>query len=97
MDLAIKEMNVLDFEVANDVVLDDKDMIHKRSLSTSRVWHYSFEKESIRRQKARLKWFVEGDSNSKKFHKAMKQRFKRNFLLGINSANGRLDKVDDMK
>lgn len=87
----------MDFEVANDVVLDDEEMMHKRSLSTSRVWHYSFEKESIRRQKARLKWLVEGDSNSKKFHKAMKQRFKRNLLLGINSTNGWLDKVDDMK
>ncbi|KAI5429587.1 hypothetical protein KIW84_034243 [Lathyrus oleraceus] len=94
---AIKELNALDFEVANTSVLNGDEMDRKRSLENNKVCHSNFEKESILRQKAKKKWLVEGDSDSKLFHKAMNQSFRRNIVLEIYSVNGWVEKVDDVK
>lgn len=42
MDMAIKELNLLDFEVENDGVFDVDEITHKMTLTTSKVWHFSF-------------------------------------------------------
>lgn len=55
---AIKELNVLDFEVENEGFVDVEEMALKRSLTTNRVWQSSFGKKSILRKKAKQKWLV---------------------------------------
>ncbi|KAI5404227.1 hypothetical protein KIW84_051396 [Lathyrus oleraceus] len=47
VDEAIKELNALDFEVANVGGLDVEVMASKRSLASNEVWHSSFLKESM--------------------------------------------------
>lgn len=70
----IKELSVLDFEVANKGAMDVEVMACKRASTSNRVCESSFAKESMLRKKAKQKWLVEGDYNSKFFHQAMKQR-----------------------
>lgn len=50
VDEAIKELNALDFEVANVGGLDVEVMASKRSLASNEVWHSSFLKKSMLRQ-----------------------------------------------
>lgn len=45
-------------------------------------------------QKARHKWILERDSNSKYFHTVLKHRNRRNSILGINTNQGWVDNVD---
>lgn len=92
MEEVIKELNALDFEMVKNSVLKVDEMARKRSLVNNKVWNSCFEKESMIRQKAKQKWLVEGDLNSKFFHKAMNQRFIRNSILGVYSTNSWVDK-----
>lgn len=69
---AIKELNILDCEIANDGSIDVEEMALKRFSTTSMVWKSSFDKESMLRKNSKQKWLVEGDSNTKFFHQAMK-------------------------
>lgn len=65
----IKEMNILNFVVANEGSVDVEVMALKRGLTSKRVWQSIFEKDSMLRKKEKQKWLVEGDSNSKFFPK----------------------------
>lgn len=46
------------------------------------------------RQKLRIKWLKEGEQNKKYFHHAIKERRKRNNIVGIQSREGVL--VEDV-
>ncbi|XP_058775772.1 uncharacterized protein LOC131650047 [Vicia villosa] len=94
---ALKDFNDLDIEGEDCDMVDGSNLASRRSLASSRVWNSIYFKESVLRQKARCLWLSEGDLNSHFFHKAIKHRVRRNSLLGLNSPNGWIDKVDLVK
>lgn len=53
--------------------------------------------ESMLRQKSRYLWIKYGDSNSISFHNYMKQRLRKNNIVGLNTSLGLKDKVNDIK
>lgn len=54
-------------------------------------------KESTLRQKSIMCWLKKGYSNSNFFHKALRQRYRRNCLVGLDLAMGRISEVKDVK
>ncbi|XP_058786237.1 uncharacterized protein LOC131660890 [Vicia villosa] len=73
------------------------DTLFRRKEATSRFWMKLRIKENMLVQKANLKWLKEGDSNSGYFHKVMKEKGRINHLGPINTLEGRLEKVKDIK
>lgn len=49
------------------------------------------------RQKAKLKWVVDGDENSKIFHAAIKFKDRRNTIRGLNTNLGWTDDAKEIK
>ncbi|KAI5443415.1 hypothetical protein KIW84_012165 [Lathyrus oleraceus] len=94
---AIRDLNTLYFQDSSDSQVVLHGLASRRDLASKRVWTSFRERESFLRHKARALWLVEGDSNSKFFHKEMKHQFIRNALLGLNSSGSWIDKVDLVK
>lgn len=69
----------------------------RRGEATCRVWQTLLIQESMLRDKSRVRWIREGDSNSKFFHSVMKRNFQRNGIVELNSNMGLLNKVGDIK
>ncbi|GJX45711.1 putative reverse transcriptase domain-containing protein [Tanacetum coccineum] len=56
----------------------------KTWLDARRIWiEKDNEKASVLKQKARIKWDVEGDENSKKFHLIVKRKNNKNSIRGL--------------
>lgn len=90
---ALREFNSLDFvSVGTNPVDIDKLSLDMR-LASNKVWEVTQNKESILRQKARSFWLKEGDANMRFFHKAMKNRFIRNTVMGLNGESGCMEDV----
>ena len=63
----------------------------KRSkwLEARKHWLELEEKKiGMEKQKAKVKWVVKGDENTKRFHAAIKYRERRNALRGVKSERG---------
>ncbi|XP_058761354.1 uncharacterized protein LOC131634746 [Vicia villosa] len=54
------------------------------------LWKNLHLKESLLRQKSRQKWLKEGDSNTKYFHQAIKERRRRNNIVAVHLEDGSL-------
>lgn len=55
------------------------------------------QKVGMMRQKAKLKWVVDGDENSKIFHAAIKFKERRNAIRGLNTNSGWTDNASEIK
>ncbi|XP_058783622.1 uncharacterized protein LOC131658332 [Vicia villosa] len=102
---------IIDLEVeegVKDIIFGDKlleldsvelnpEIVKKRKEATNRFWTDLRIKENMLVQKSRLKWLNKEDSNSGFFHKVMKDRRRRNHIGPINSLNGSLSSVKDVK
>ncbi|XP_058776192.1 uncharacterized protein LOC131650503 [Vicia villosa] len=65
--------------------------------ASSRLWLNLKIKENMLIQKSRVKWLNDGDSNSKFFHRVMKERRRRNHLGSISTSSGILANVEEVK
>ncbi|CAI8611002.1 unnamed protein product [Vicia faba] len=97
VDEAVKYLNTLDFKEVCDSMVDVEALVSKWYLASKKVWSSIGEKESFLCQKAGFRWLKEDDSNSRFFHRFMKQRFRRNSILGINFTNGWIDNMVEVK
>ncbi|KAJ9544912.1 hypothetical protein OSB04_024619 [Centaurea solstitialis] len=58
--------------------------------------HALMDEESFFRQRAKVKWLLEGDRNTKYFHKCVQERRARSFIHHINDKDGNLVRGDDV-
>lgn len=70
---------------------------HKRVEATNRVWKTWQHKEEILREKSKVIWIREGDSNSKYFHAVMKRNFRRSAIMVLGTYRGFLSHVDEVE
>ncbi|XP_058761292.1 uncharacterized protein LOC131634664 [Vicia villosa] len=95
-DLEVEE-GVRELNEADDCdVLGEEIQAIKRKAS-SRFWLNLKIKENMLIQKSRLKWLNDGDSNSKYFHRLMKERRRMNHICYITTSSGIIDKVEEVK
>ncbi|XP_058752306.1 uncharacterized protein LOC131625459 [Vicia villosa] len=69
----------------------------RRKKSQDNIWRLLQHKEIMIKQKARLKWIKEGDNNTKYFHSVLKTRTRKNTIVSIQSDQGRLEGVEEVK
>ncbi|XP_058783306.1 uncharacterized protein LOC131657982 [Vicia villosa] len=93
----VREINCRDDLLELDGEDFNPDTLIRRKEATSRFWMKLRIKENMLVQKANLKWLREGDSNSGYFHKVTKEKRRHNHIGPINTLDGRLDKVKDIK
>ena len=48
-------------------------------------------------QKAKIKWHIEGDENTKLFHSKIKYRERNNLVRGVHTENGSIDDPQKIK
>ena len=76
-----RELNALEASF-NDRVLTQEEVSLKKSLQVQ-LRNTTYAYESMLRQKARVKWIKEGDSNSNQFHRLINHRRRKNAIQGI--------------
>jgi hypothetical protein len=60
-------------------------------------WHQLHLKESLLKQKSRMKWVQKGDSNSKYFHESIKSRRRKHQLTALKDGDCWVQGVDEVK
>ncbi|XP_045831276.1 uncharacterized protein LOC123922622 [Trifolium pratense] len=90
----VKDLNeaegIIDSNGVNSVTTN-KAAINKK------IWDQLYFKESLIKQKSRLKWVREGDSNSRFFHTSLKSRRRRNQLSFLKRGNEWIQGVENIK
>ncbi|XP_058746296.1 uncharacterized protein LOC131619189 [Vicia villosa] len=92
MEEGVRELNEAD---ESDVMGDEIQLV--KTKASGRFWLNLKIKENMLIQKSRLKWLNDGDSNSKYFHRVMKERRRRNHISSIVTRSGIMEKVEDVK
>lgn len=86
-------LNKLDDQM---MLTSDQDLegeIITRRLIQDSIWKNLHLKESILKQKSRIRWMKEGDNNTKFFHAIMKARYRRNSIISVKNGDGVVIKV----
>jgi hypothetical protein len=94
IDKTVRDLNDIEGLMCGDV--GDVEMTRREGL-TKEFWRQLHLKESLLKQKSRMRWVKEGDSNSKYFHESIKTRRRRNQLVALNDGNRWVQGVDDVK
>lgn len=68
----------------------DRVLLQLQRESSSNLWDAWIREEALLKQKSRVLWLKEGDSNSSFFHSMVKSRWNINKILSIENANGEL-------
>ena len=76
-----KELNALEDGFINRTLSQDE--VNLRKSLQEQLWNAAFAVESMLRQKARVKWLKEGDSNSNYFHRLINYRRSQNAIQGL--------------
>ncbi|GAU25065.1 hypothetical protein TSUD_257590 [Trifolium subterraneum] len=98
LDLNI-EKTVTDINVIENLLGGDDEEIDltRRAGLNKDFWKQLIHKESLLKQKSRMRWVKEGDSNSKFFHESIKSRRRRNQLVALKDGDRWVQGVDDVK
>ncbi|XP_058762988.1 uncharacterized protein LOC131636401 [Vicia villosa] len=100
-DLDVEE-GVKDINIGDDRLELEAEDLHLGILknmkeATSWFWSKLRIKENMLVQKSRVKWLNECDSNNDYFHKVMKERRRHNHMGLINSSEGNMKTVKEVK
>ncbi|XP_058757340.1 uncharacterized protein LOC131630577 [Vicia villosa] len=96
-DEDVEEINVLEDD---DIVVTtqlSKEMEERSRKLQESIWRNLNHKESILKQKSRMKWVKEGYNNSKYFHSVVKARTRRNSIVSIRTEQGVIEEVEEVK
>jgi hypothetical protein len=94
IDKTMKDLNDIEGLLGGDVV--DVEMTRREGLNKE-FWRQLHLKESLLKQKSRIRWVKEGDSNSKYFPESIKTRRRRNQLVALNDGDQWVQGVDVVK
>ncbi|XP_058782911.1 uncharacterized protein LOC131657540 [Vicia villosa] len=72
-------------------------MSHERSEATCSFWNNFRRRESLLRQKSRIKWCKEGYLNTRFFHNLLKDRNMKNYIGSVETISGRVLDVKGVK
>lgn len=81
---------------AESVRLNEEEVVERR-LKFVELWNALNAKESLLRQKSRIKWIREGDSNYSFFHASLVIRRRRNQMVAILDDNLWVEEVNQLK
>ncbi|MCI13230.1 hypothetical protein A2U01_0034346 [Trifolium medium] len=80
IEKTVKEINEVEGLIASDDIvagLVDKDGIQQR------FWEQLHYKESLLKQKSRMRWVKDGDANTRYFHASIKGRRRKNQIVSL--------------
>ncbi|XP_058759068.1 uncharacterized protein LOC131632312 [Vicia villosa] len=96
IEKAVEDMNFCNDQL--QLVVDSEGVLSdNRKKAKFDFWNTLKLRECILKQKSRAAWLNEGDTNTNFFHRSVKERRKRNSLVGIESPLGRVETVEGMK
>jgi hypothetical protein len=94
IEKTVKELNVLEgLMEGSDANIDPT----IRKCLNIDFWNQLHLKESLIKQKSRMKWVQEGDSNSRYFHESIKSRRRKNQLVALKDGDHWIQGVDEIK
>lgn len=77
----VEELNGIE-DIAVNIQIDlSQDDGERRRLEHDKIWRNLHFKESMIKQKARIKWIKERDNNTKYFHFMLKAKLRRNSIV----------------
>lgn len=66
-------------------------------LATSSIWKAMQGRDKAIQHKSRCRWVVDGEKNSRCFHNCLKEIYKRNTIMALDTSQERIEEVDDIK
>jgi hypothetical protein len=94
IDKTVKELNDIEGLLGEDDV--DLEITRREGLNKD-FWSQLHFKESLLKQKSRMRWVKEGDSNSRYFHESIKSRRRRNQLVALKNGDNWVQGVEEVK
>jgi hypothetical protein len=94
IDKTVKDLNDIEGLLGEDVA--DTEMTRREGLNKE-FWSQLHFKESLLKQKSRMRWVKEGDANSRYFHESIKNRRRRNQLVALIDGEQWVQGVDNIK
>lgn len=88
---------LLFWDLKSESVGLSNDEINQRRECVGKIHGLSSRSCSLFWQKSRMKWFREGDANTKFFHRCTQKRRKVNEILGLNFDGVFIEGVDPLK
>ncbi|CAJ2637088.1 unnamed protein product [Trifolium pratense] len=94
IDKTVKDLNDIEDLLGGEGV--DVELTRREGLNKE-FWRQLHFKESLLKQKSRMRWVKEGDSNTRFFHESIKSRRRRNQLVALKDGNQWVQGVDEVK
>eukprot|EP00256_Glycine_max_P032671 XP_006577560.1 uncharacterized protein LOC102665607 [Glycine max] len=90
----VAEMNKLDRGIEEGCNLNE---VVKKKEAKALFWQQLMMKESLLKQKSRLRWIKEGDYNTKFFHSCLQDRRRKNQILSLQVEGRCVEQVGEVK
>lgn len=90
----VADMNELDRGIEEGCNLN---VVVKKKEANALFWQQLMMKESLLKQKSRLRWIKEGDSNTKFFHSCLQDRRRKNQILSLQVEGRCVEQVGEVK
>ncbi|XP_058746335.1 uncharacterized protein LOC131619230 [Vicia villosa] len=93
----VEYLNAMDNLLFDNIIGNIGLLTYERHKVVSEFWKHMDIKESFLRKNSRKTWLKEGDRNTSYFHNAMKVRNRHKFINSVETSNGVVEAVEDIK